>query len=321
MRLEIPDRSLTAETQKSSAEKPAISRKLQGHLAMTLFAFLISISFFIGKRAASHIEPAALNAMRYVIAIPLMGILALVFTPTSGRASLLKPKAIWRFPILGGLMGVYFILMFEALRLTSSVSTGAVLTLMPLLTAIFSFILLRQKAGVTVLGSLTFSALGAIWVIFRGDLGAILSFAIGKGELVFFIGVIAHALHNPLVRKFNRGESTIVFAFWSAVGAGFCLFLYGAPALMATDWAHLPPVVWLCILYLGTATTAGSYFLLQFGLLRIPAAKANAYMLLTPGYVILMEGLAGSGWVSPQVMIGALVTLIGLAILIASPEV
>lgn len=309
---------VTALTAKPAA---AFSPRLQGHLAMTLFAFLISISFFIGKRAAPHIDPAALNAMRYAIAIPVMGALAFAFTPASGREHLFRPKALWRFPILGGLMAIYFILMFVALRLTSSVSTGAVLTLMPLMTAIFGFLLLRQKAGVTVLGSLTLAALGAVWVIFRGDVSAILAFAVGKGELIFFFGVIAHALHNPLVKKFNRGEPTLVFAFWSSVGAGLCLFLYGAPAVLATDWMRLPPVVWLCVVYLATGATAGCYFLLQFALLRIPAAKANAYMLLTPSYVILLEGLAGSGWVSLGVMAGALVTVLGLAILIASPEI
>ncbi len=309
-------------TREDAAKKTgAISPKLQGHLAMALFAFLISISFFIGKRAAPHIDPAALNAVRYMVAIPILGAIAFAVTPASARGALMRPKALWRFPILGGLMGFYFIMMFVALRLTSSVSTGAVLTLMPLMTAVLSFFLLRQKAGVTVMGSLTLAALGAVWVIFRGDIGAILSFAIGRGELLFFLGVIAHALHNPLVKKFNRGESTIVFALWSAIGAGLCLLIFGAPSLLSTDWLHLPAIVWLCIAYLGVIATAGSYFLLQFGLLRIPAAKANAYMLLTPSYVIVMEGLAGSGWVSLQVMAGALVTVLGLAILIASPEV
>lgn len=297
------------------------SEHLQGHLAMALFALLISLSFFIGKRAAPHIDPAALNAVRYAIAIPVMGAFALAFTPVSDRAALFRPKAIWRFLVLGGLMATYFIMMFVALRLTSSVSSGAVLTLMPLMSAGFAYLLLRQNAGPVLLGSLSFAAMGTIWVIFRGDIHAILSFSVGAGELLFFLGVAAHAFHNPLVRKLNRGEATLPFAFWSIVGAGVCLFVAGAPALITTDWAALPPVVWLCVAYLGTVATAGCYFLLQFALLRIPAAKANAYMLLTPSYVILLEGLAGSGWVSVKVMAGALVTIIGLAILIASPDV
>lgn len=288
---------------------------------MVVFSLLIAGSFFIGKRAAPHIDPGALNAIRYLIAIFVMGAAAFAFTPKVDRAGLLKPVAVWRFFVLGALMGTYFIMMFVALRLTSSVSTGAVLTLMPLMSAGFAYMLLRQNAGFTVIGSLSLAALGAIWVIFRGDINAIFAFAIGKGEALFFIGVVAHALHNPLVRKFNRSEATLGFSFWTAVATFLCLLVYGGPAIVATDWAHLPAIVWICVFYLGAVTTGVCYFLLQFALLRIPAAKANAYMLLTPSYVIMMEGLSGAGWVSLQVMAGALVTVLGLVILVASPEV
>ena len=113
---------MSVEAQKTA---PAISPKLQGHLAMGLFAFLISFSFFIGKRAAPHIDPAALTAVRYMVAIPILAVIAYAITPRADRQTLIRPKAVWRFPILGGLMGIYFILMFVALRLTSSVSTVA----------------------------------------------------------------------------------------------------------------------------------------------------------------------------------------------------
>ncbi|MEZ5894686.1 MAG: DMT family transporter [Parvularculaceae bacterium] len=309
---------MTIENAKPAA--PAISEKLQGHLAMALFALLISVSFFIGKRAAPHIDPGALNAVRYYLAIPILGAFAFAFTPKAARPALMRPKSVWRYFVLGGLMGLYFIMMFVSLRLTTSVATGAVLTLMPLMSAIFGSILLRQPAGPVVIGSLLLAAAGTIWVIFRGDVGAILSFDVGTGEMLFFIGVVAHALHNPLVRKLNRGETTIAFTFWTVVATGICLTIYALPAMLKTDWLHLPAIVWICVLYLATFTTSGSYFLLQFGMLRIPAGKAISYMLLTPTYVIVLEGLAGTGWVSPQVMAGALVTVLGLVILIASPD-
>ena len=41
-------------------------------------------------------------------------------------------------------MAAYFVLMFEALAITDPVSTGAVFTLTPLMSAIFGYLLMRQ---------------------------------------------------------------------------------------------------------------------------------------------------------------------------------
>lgn len=288
---------------------------------MALFAGLIAVAFFIGSRAAPYIGPGALNAVRFLIGSVIVGSIAFVMTPPGSRAALFKPVAFWRFLVLGGCMSIYFIAMFMALKVTSSVSTGAVLTLMPLMSAGLAFLINGQRSSVVLLTSLVVAAAGAIWVIFRGDIHAILAFNIGKGEAIFFVGCLAHATHNVFVRRFNRGESTLYFTFWTAVAAFICLTVYSAPELLRTHWTALPPIVWGTILYLATATTAGAMFLLQYSMLRIPPAKANAYMLLTPSYVIIMEGFAGAGWASPAVMAGALVTVAGLVILILSPDV
>jgi len=299
----------------------APSERLRGHLAMALFALLIAVSFSIGSRAAPHIGAGALNAVRFFFGFIAMGVIAWVLTPVEARASLLRPKSVWRFLILGSLMSVYFVMMFVALKSTSPVSTGAMLTLMPLISAGLGVLVLRQTLSPVVLGSLLLAAAGAIWVIFRGDVNAILAFDIGKGEIIFFIGVTAHATYNVLVRKFNRGEPVISFTFWTLAATTLILIVYATPELLSTHWLKLPAIVWACIVYLSIFTTAATYFLLQYAVMRIPAAKAVAYFLLTPTYVILIEGLVGGGWARPAVFAGALVTLLGLAILVISPDV
>ena len=67
-------------------------------------------------------------------------------------------------------------------------------------------------------------------------------------------------------------------------------------------------------------TTAGTFFLLQFAALRLPAAKVLAYNYLTPTFVILYEGLLGHGWTSASVVAGALVTVLGLAVMALAPD-
>lgn len=119
-------------------DHPHRREALKGHAAMFAFAMAISGSFALGKRAAPHLDPAALNAIRFVLAGVL---LAPVVLPRLRREHLRAP---WRYAVLGGIFACYFFLMFVALRLTDPVSTAAVFTLTPLMSAVFAWFLLRQ---------------------------------------------------------------------------------------------------------------------------------------------------------------------------------
>jgi drug/metabolite transporter (DMT)-like permease len=291
-------------------------QKLLGHLAMIGFASFVAGSFSIGALAAPYVGPTALNAMRFVLGTSIMGALALFLL--KGRIP--RPGAEWRFLVLGGLMAVFFVTMFVALRMTDPVSSGAVFTLMPIMSAFFGWLFLGQVPGRIVILSLLIAGCGAVWVVFGGDLDALLSFDIGAGELIFLVGVACHAAYAPLVRRLNRGEPVLAFTFFTLLGTLAGLVLYGASEIAATDWTSLPPIVWVSIAYLAIFTTAGTFFLLQFATMRLPAAKVLAYGYLTPTMVILYEGLLGHGWASMSVVAGAAVTVGGLAVLIAAPD-
>lgn len=292
------------------------AQKRLGHLAMLGFASLVAVSFSLGALAVPHIGPMALNAARFLIGIMFMGMVVKVVL----RQPLPVPRSPWRFVILGGLMAFYFVSMFMALRVTNPVSTGAIFTLMPLLSAFFGFLILRQVPRGWVIPSLILAGLGSVWVIFDGNIEAMRRFDLGKGEVIFFAGVVAHAAYASLVRFYNRGEPVIAFTFWTLLATGILIALFGVGEIIATDWSDLPPIAWVTIVYLAIFTTAGTFFLLQFAALRLPASKVLAYNYLTPTLIILIEGLLGHGWASLSVMAGAVLTIFGLIILALSPE-
>lgn len=291
-------------------------QKVVAHLAMLLFAALVAGSFSFGALAAPHMGPAALNATRFLFGTTIMGVAA--FMILRGRVP--APVAPWRYGVLGILMAVFFVTMFVALQFTDPVSTGAVFTLMPLMSAFFGYIFLRQVPTGLVVASLLIAGAGALWVIFRGDIHALATFDVGRGEMIFAVGVAGHAAYASLVRKFNRGEPVIAFTFWTLLATGLCIAVYGAREIAGTDWSELPAVVWWSILYLSIFTTAGTFFLLQFAALRLPASKVLAYNYLTPSIVILFEGLLGHGWAGPAIAAGALVTVLGLVVLAFAPD-
>ncbi len=284
----------------------------RGHLAMLVFSALVAGSFSLGAQAANQIAPIALNAVRFVIGAVVVAGIALATGGLPARAF----RAPWRYLVLGGLFGFYFVMMFEGLKTAPPVSAAAVFTLTPILAAGFGFVLLRQHMTGRMSVALGFGAVGALWVIFRADLDAALAFEVGRGEAIYFVGCVAHALYASLVRVLNRGESAIVFAFGTMVGGAITLMGWGWRDVVATDWAALPGIVWVTLVYTAVFASAATTVLLQFAALRLPASKVMAYTYLTPSWVILWEIGFGNGIPPALVLVGVALTAVALLLLL-----
>jgi drug/metabolite transporter (DMT)-like permease len=284
----------------------------RGHLAMLAFSALVAGSFSLGSIVANEIAPPAITAIRFLMAAVVMGLFVAV-GPGFQRAHFRAP---WRYLVLGGLFGLYFVLMFEGLKTAKPVSAAAVFTLMPMLAAVAGYILLRQITTRRMAAALVIAAFGSLWVIFRGDMGALAQFDVGRGEVIYFIGCISHAIYTPMVRKLNRGEGAVTFTFGTLVGGSVLLVIIGYRDLIATVWSDLPMIVWITLGYLVVFSTAASFVLLQYATLRLPSAKVMAYSYLTPTWVILWEAALGNGLPAGLVMLGVGATIVALIILL-----
>lgn len=284
----------------------------RGHFAMLAFSALVAGSFSLGSMAAPHIAPEALNAVRFVIASVILAVLVFA-TGGIDRDALRAP---WRYLVLAVFLVAYFVLMFEGLKTGAPVSMAAVFTLTPLIAAGFGWVLLRQVMTGRMAIALTIGGFGALWVIFRADLDAFLAFGIGRGEMVYFVGCVAHAVYAPLVPKLNRGERPAVFTFGVLVAGTVLLTIFGYPSLTETDWAALPPVVWVTILYTSVFASALTFLLLQYASMRLPSAKVMAYTYLTPSWVILWEMALGRPLPPVLILVGVALTVMALGLLL-----
>jgi len=289
-----------------------VSEAAKGHLAMLAFSALIAGSFALGSMAAPHVAPTVLNAVRFVAAAVILGIVAhfVVGIPRSAFA------APWRYLLLGGSMGLYFVLMFEGLKTAAPVSAAAVFTLTPVMSGVFGFVLLRQVMTGRMALALAVGAAGALWVIFDADWNAMAAFELGRGETIYLWGCAAHALYTPMVRWLNRGERPVVFSFGVLLASAVLVIAAGWNDLRATDWGALPAIVWITIAYTAVAATAATFVLLQFASLRLPSSKVMAYTYLTPTWVILWQAVLGHGLPQGLVMIGVALTAVALLMLL-----
>jgi drug/metabolite transporter (DMT)-like permease len=283
---------------------------------MLLFSALVAGSFSLGSLAANEIAPAALNAARFALAALVIGVAALALGKLD-RAAFAAP---WRYLVLGGLFAIYFVLMFEGLKTAPPVSAAAVFTLTPVMAAGFGYLLMRQITTPRMALALAIGAGGALWVIFRADLTALRAFRIGGGEVIYFWGCVAHAIYTPMVRKLNRGEPAVTFTFGMLLAGCVVLLVWGWSDIRATDWAGLPGIVWITLVYIAIFASSATFVLLQFATLRLPSAKVMAYTYLTPSWVILWELALGNGAPRGLVLGGIGLTVLALLLLLKDSD-
>ncbi|MEM6309099.1 MAG: DMT family transporter [Pseudomonadota bacterium] len=284
---------------------------LIGHAAMLTYSALVAFSFTFGDVVADDIDPAVLTTLRFIIAAAALSLIATALR--SGLRDLWISA--WRWVILGGLSAAYFITMFEALRITTTLSTAAVFTLSPLLATAVGFGLGGARPDRLLLVALSLGGIGALWVIFRADIQKLLAFEIGRGEVLFFFGTLSLAAVPGLTRRLAPGVAPFTAAFGTIIGALGVTAIYAAPDIVQTDIANLPTAVWLVALYLGLFTTAATFFLLQVAIPRLSPGKVMAYTYLVPSWVILHQIVLGR-FEPVLVYVGVLFTLAALVVLL-----
>jgi drug/metabolite transporter (DMT)-like permease len=283
-----------------------------GHLAMLAFSACVAGSFSLGALVANDISPTAFSTLRFCLAAVIVGVLAW----SRGAVTRQGFAAPWRYAVLGGLFAFYFVLMFEGLKTARPVSAAAVFTLVPLMAAGFAWLLLRQILTSRMAIALAIGGCGALWVIFQADIAALLAFDIGRGEAIYFIGCVSHAIYTPMVRRLNRGENAVMFTFGTLIAGAALLLVYGWSDLAALEWRALPMLVWITLIYVSVFATALTVILLQFATLRLPSAKVMAYTYLTPSWVIVWEVALGNAAPGALILIGVAFTILALFMLL-----
>lgn len=280
---------------------------MRAHGLMLLATVLIATSFPVGAAITHGLDSVVLTLLRFSLA-------ALVFAPiVAWRYGLPWPgwRDLARYSVISACLVGFFWGMFAALRFTSVLNTATIFTLTPAITAAVSAVLLRERLGRAARVALPVGMVGALWVIFRGDMGALLAMDLGQGDAIFLAACIAMGCYSPLLKLLHRGEPMARVTFWTLVtGAGW-LFLLSAGRLGAVGWTTVPVAVYGGIAYLAVFTTLITFFIFQRSVAVIGPTRVMSYTYLNPVLVLLI----GLGFGEP---LPALTTYPGLVLIVGA---
>lgn len=252
---------------------------------MLLAATLVATSFIVGKIITPHLDPAVLTLIRFILA-------SVGFAPyVVYRYGIRLPdwRELGRYTLISGTLVGFFWMMFLSLRTTNPLNTSVIFTTVPGISGCYSWFLLRERLGVHRLLALLLAMIGAMWVLFEGDIHKLLQLRFNEGDIYFFIGCLLMAFYTPLIKLLHQGEPMAVMTLWIMITGCAWLLLFNLSKLPAISWNTIPVVVWMGIGYLALFTTIITFFISQWATLQIGPTRVMAYSYLYPPIIALIE--------------------------------
>lgn len=244
--------------------------------------FLWGSSFVAMKYAIGMIDPMLVVCARMIIAsLCFLPFVRLFFKLHLGRKHLL--------PLLA--MGIcepclYFLFEAAALNLTSASQASMITTMLPLLVAVAAALFLGESITRRVVAGLVLAAVGAIWLSLAASVSEHAPHPV-LGNFLEFLAMVTATGYIILVKKLSATlPSLFLTAAQSFIGAVFFLFIVVIMDIRMPDAVSVSAL--LSVLYLGTFVSVGAYGLYNFGVSRVPANQAAAFINLIPLWAIIL---------------------------------
>ncbi len=181
---------------------------------------------------------------------------------------------------------IYFSFEAKALQLTSASQAGLITAMLPLLVALGATAFLKERVSRQTLIGFAVAIAGACWLSLAGEESLSAPNPL-LGNFLEFMAMVAATGYTLSIKQLSSRYSVLFLtAVQSWVGAlFFSLFLLHPEISLPTELYPLPA---LAVLYLGSFVTLGAYLFYNYGVSKIPASQASAFVNLIPVFTVIM---------------------------------
>ncbi|WP_299553517.1 DMT family transporter [Seonamhaeicola sp.] len=253
------------------------SNIIKAHLALFASHVIYAANHFIAKGIMPEkINPNALVVFRVIGAgLLFWGIKYFIRERVAGK-DLFKLA-------LCGLFGASMnqLSFFHGLNLTSPVDTSIIMTSAPTVVFILSIFFLKEKVTGAKLLGLSIGALGAISLIWYGQVADDNSSFLGN--LFIFINVLFYSLYQVLVKPLMRTYHFITIISWVFLfGLIFLVPIGLKDVIYNTNYGAFDTSTSLAIAYIIVCTTFLTFLFNIYGLRQVSPAVAGSYSYVQP---------------------------------------
>jgi len=294
-------------------------------IAMTFFSVLPFLSLFVGmvlwgssfvafKYAVMFFDPIVVVFARMFVSALLFLLVLPLWRPRKLRREDLG------FMVFMALCEPCFYFVFEgqALTMTSASQAGMVAATLPVLVAVCAGFFLGERLSVRSWSGLILALAGVIWVSVSG-VATEASPRPLMGNFLELLAMLCAAGYTVSMKKLcARYSPWFLTAVQSLVGTVFFLPLLFLPSTALPGAFPVGPS--LAVLYLCVCISIGAYGLYNYGISKLPAWQASAFVNLIPVFSMLLGWLCLGERLTSWQLVGVAVVFAGVLLCQQWPE-
>ncbi|MEL6537799.1 MAG: DMT family transporter [Bacteroidota bacterium] len=185
--------------------------------------------------------------------------------------------------LLVGTIGVFAfnLFFFLGLRYTSPINAALIVALNPVTTLFASALILKTPIRRYQMLGAAISLAGVALLLVKGDLGALATFQLNKGDLFIFLANLVFAFQNVWVKQYKGALSNVHFTLLTQGVSLVCFAIALAFTSAPTPLAYTGPF-WVSALGIGVLGTTVAYLSWNQGITLIGADRAGIFINLVP---------------------------------------
>jgi drug/metabolite transporter (DMT)-like permease len=300
---------------------PATTRLPAAAISPLVYAKLVFVTLFwggtfiAGRFLAQSVPLLTAATGRFAVAVVLL--LVLAWKKEGGLPRLDKSQLIGTAAL--GLTGIflYNACFFAALARMPAGRTALFVALNPIVTALASAVLFRERLGAVKWLGIVIALSGATIIITRGDLAGVLhdvSQSIGAGELLMFCAITSWAAYTLIGRSMLKGLTPIAATTYAAMWGLAFLAAGAAFEFSSVDWSKFGWQVWAAIFYLGAFGTVIGFVWYYEGVKAIGPSRTAVFNNLVPAFGITLAALLLGEPILVSMVAGGVLAVIGVTL-------
>ncbi|MDP2017662.1 DMT family transporter [Hydrogenophaga sp.] len=215
---------------------------------------------------------------------------------------------------------LFSICMLFGVSMTTAVAAGVVMSSIPAVVAVLSWMLLRERIGWRSVAGIACAAIGiGLFSLQKVDSGTVVDtsgpFGISRallGNLLVFAAVVCEASYVVIGKRLTEGlgpkRISAIINLW-----GFALVTpFGLWAAWSFDFGTVTAPIWTLLVFYALAASVWTVWLWMTGLKTVPASQAGVFTVMLPVSAAAIGVLFMGESLSPVQMIAFGIALLGL---------